>query len=128
MRAYKRLLKYVTVNTTSHEEVEKTPSGEGEFVLAHLLADEMKSLGMADVHVDEHAYVYGFLPTTSGCEGCRSVGFISHLDTVDDCGGTDTRPQLILNYDGKPISLGTSGRILDPDAFPHQKNAGGKLS
>ncbi|SDK29318.1 tripeptide aminopeptidase [Sarcina sp. DSM 11001] len=126
MRAYKRLLKYVTVNTTSHEEVEKTPSGEGEFVLAHLLADEMKSLGMTDVHVDEHAYVYGFLPAASGCEGCRSVGFISHMDTVDDCGGTETRPQLILNYDGKPISLGTSGKTLDPDAFPHLKECRGK--
>ena len=126
MRAYKRLLKYVTINTTSHEEVEKTPSGEGEFVLAHLLADEMKSLGMTDVHVDEHAYVYGYLPATSGCEGCRSVGFISHLDTVDDCGGTDTRPQLISDYDGKCIPLGASGRTLDPEAFPHLKECLGK--
>ena len=126
MRAYKRLLKYVAINTTSHEEVEKTPSGEGAFALAHLLEDEMKSLGLTDVRVDEHAYVYGYLPATSGCEGCRSVGFISHLDTVDDCGGTDTRPQLISNYDGKCIPLGTSGRTLDPNAFPHLKKCRGK--
>ena len=126
MRAYKRLLKYVAINTTSHEEVEKTPSGEGAFALAHLLEDEMKSLGLTDVRVDEHAYIYGYLPATSGCEGCRSVGFISHLDTVDDCGGTDTRPQLISNYDGKCIPLGTSGRTLDPNAFPHLKECRGK--
>lgn len=126
MRAYKRLLNYVTVNTTSHEEVEKTPSGEGEFALAHLLAEEMKALGLTDVRVDEHAYVYGFLPATPGCEGCRPVGFISHLDTVDDCGGTDTRPQLIPDYDGGPIALGTSGRILDPEAFPHLNECRGK--
>ena len=126
MRAYKRLLKYVTINTTSHEEVEKTPSGDGAFALAHLVEDEMKSLGLTDVRVDEHAYVYGYLPATSGCEGCRSVGFISHLDTVDDCGGTDTRPQLISDYDGKCIPLGASGRTLDPEAFPHLKECLGK--
>ena len=49
MRAYERLLKYVTVNTTSHEEVEKTPSGEGEPALAHLLTEEMEAM----------AYKYG---------------------------------------------------------------------
>ena len=41
MRAFERLLKYVVVNTTSHEEAEVTPTGQGEIQLAGLLAEEM---------------------------------------------------------------------------------------
>lgn len=126
MRAYERLLKYAAVNTTSHEEREGTPTGEGEFDLAYLLEEEMKALGMTDVFVDEHAYTYGFLPATPGYEDRKTIGFIAHLDTVDDCGGTDTHPQVIENYDGSPILLGTTGRILDPNSFPHLKECIGK--
>ena len=126
MRAFERLLKYVVVNTTSHEEAEVTPTGQGEIQLAGLLAEEMKALGLTDVSVDEHAYTYGFLPASPGYEKFRAIGFIAHLDTVDDCGGTDTHPILIENYDGGRITLGDSGRVLDPEVFPHLKNCVGK--
>lgn len=126
VRAYERLLRYAVINSTSHEDLEGTPTGEGEFELARLLATEMEALGMTDVFVDEHAYTYGFLPPTPGYELKKAIGFIAHLDTVDDCGGTDTHPQVIKNYDGNPIPLGTSGRILDPQAFPHLKECLGK--
>ena len=126
MRAYDRLLRYAVINSTSHEDPEGTPTGEGELELARLLATEMEALGMTDVFVDEHAYTYGFLPPTPGYELKKAIGFIAHLDTVDDCGGTDTHPQVIKNYDGNPIPLGTSGRILDPQAFPHLKECLGK--
>ena len=126
MRAYERLLRYAVINSTSHEDPEGTPTGEGELELARLLATEMEALGMTDVFVDEHAYTYGFLPPTPGYELKKAIGFIAHLDTVDDCGGTDTHPQVIKNYDGNPIPLGTSGRILDPQAFPHLKECLGK--
>ena len=126
VRAYERLLRYAVINSTSHEDLEGTPTGEGELELARLLATEMEALGMTDVFVDEHAYTYGFLPPTPGYELKKAIGFIAHLDTVDDCGGTDTRPQVIKNYDGNPIPLGTSGRILDPQAFPHLKECLGK--
>ena len=126
MRAYERLLKYVLINTTSYEDGDMTPTGQGEFELAFILAEEMKDLGLSDVSVDEHAYTYGFLPASPGYEKCRAIGFIAHLDTVDDCGGTDTHPQLIENYDGGRITLGDSGRVLDPDLFPHLKDCVGK--
>ena len=109
MRAYERLLRYAVVNTTSYDDREGTPTGEGQFVL-----------------IDEHAYTYGFLPATPGYEHCPAIGFISHLDTVDDCGGTDTHPQVIRSYDGGVIRLGRSGRVLDPEVFPHLKDCIGK--
>ena len=126
MRAYERLLRYAAVNTTSFKEGEGTPTGKGQFDLAFLLEKEMKEMGLEDVFVDEHAYVYGFLSASTGYEDCRAIGFISHLDTVNDCGGTDTHPQIIENYDGSPIPLGESGRILDPAVFLHLKDCVGK--
>ena len=126
MRAYERLLRYAVVNTTSYDDREGTPTGEGQFVLARLLAVEMETLGLENVFIDEHAYTYGFLPATPGYEHCPAIGFISQLDTVDDCGGTDTHPQVIRSYDGGVIRLGRSGRVLDPEVFPHLKDCIGK--
>ena len=126
MRAYERLLRYAVVNTTSYDDREGTPTGEGQFVLARLLAVEMETLGLENVFIDEHAYTYGFLSATPGYEHCPAIGFISHLDTVDDCGGTDTHPQVIRSYDGGVIRLGRSGRVLDPEVFPHLKDCIGK--
>lgn len=127
MRAYERLLKYVVVNTTSWEENEaQVPSGAGEFDLARLLEEEMKAMGLRNVHVDEHAYAWGFLPATPGCEKVPALGLNAHLDTVEDLGGTDTHPRVVENYDGRPIPLGTSGRVLDPEQFPHLKDCVGR--
>ncbi len=127
MRAYERLVRYAGFNTTSREENEAcVPSGEGEWDLARALAEEMKEMGMEGVFVDDHAYAYGFLPATAGLEGRKTLGLIAHLDTVDDCGGTDTHPRVIENYDGEPVALGTSGRVLDPEVFPHLKDCRGK--
>lgn len=127
MKAYERLVRYASFNTTSYAENEAvTPSSEGEWGLARALAEEMAFLGLSGASVDSHAYVYGFLPASPGLEGARRLGLIAHMDTVDDCGGTDTHPRVIPNYDGKPVPLGSSGRVLDPTQFPHLRDCVGK--
>jgi len=69
MRAYERLLKYAKVYTTSDPRIPApTPLPAREFDLAHLLVEEMKSIGIEDAFVDEHCYVYGSIPATKGCE------------------------------------------------------------
>ena len=117
MRAYERLLKYVRVNTASAEDVDATPTTARQFDLAHLLADELRALSMAEVYEDEHAYVYAALPASAGLEGERAIGLIAHIDTVPDFSGENVRPQVIENYDGGEVALGTSGRVLSPDKF-----------
>ena len=61
MRAYERLLKYVVIKTPSDEANSGvvTPTSQCQFDLAHLLVEEMKELGLVDVHCDENCYVYG---------------------------------------------------------------------
>ncbi|MBQ3481860.1 MAG: peptidase T [Oscillospiraceae bacterium] len=118
MTALERFLSYVKIHTASSERDDRTPTEEREFDLSRALEKEMKDLGMERVFVDEHAYVYGFLPAAPGCEQRPCVGFIAHLDTIPDFPGENVRPQLIENYDGGPVALGASGRVLSAEVNP----------
>ena len=119
MTALERFLIYVKIHTASSENLERTPTEEREFDLSRVLEKEMKDLGFERVFVDEHAYVYGFLPATHGCEERPCVGFIAHLDTIPDFSGENVNPQLIENYDGGDVRLGESGRVLTKDVNPN---------
>ncbi len=119
MTALERFLIYVKIHTASSENNERTPTEEREFDLSRVLEKEMKDIGLERVFVDEHAYVYGFLPATPCCEKLPCVGFIAHLDTIPDFSGENVRPQLIENYDGGDVVLGSSGRVLTAEVNPN---------
>lgn len=126
MRAYERMLNYVKVWTTSDSSSETVPSTSRQFVLAKLLVEEMKELGIEDAHVDDKCYVYGTLPATKGYEDKSKLGFIAHLDTSEDISGQNVKPQIIENYDGEDIVLGDSGRVIKVSDFPHLKGFKGR--
>lgn len=127
MKASERLLKYAVIYTGSDEEhAEQTPSTPEQMTLAQVLAEDMRDIGLTDVSVDAHAYVYGFLPATAGREQCPPIGFIAHIDIVNEFGTSEIHPQIIKEYDGGEIALGTSGRTLDTVQFPDLKQAVGK--
>ena len=119
MRAYERFLNYVPVWTTSDETSDTVPSADRELVLARMLVEEMKGLGIADARVDDKGYVYGHIPATPGCEDKPSLGLVVHMDTVADASGENIKPQIIENYDGKDVVLKGSGDILKVDEFPY---------
>ena len=119
MRAYERFLNYVPVWTTSDETSDTVPSADRELVLARMLVEEMKGLGIADPRVDDKGYVYGHIPATPGCEDKPSLGLVAHMDTVADASGENIKPQIIENYDGKDVVLKGSGDILKVDEFPY---------
>ena len=100
-----RFLNYVTYDTQSLDGAETVPSTEKQFVLADALADEMKEMGISNVRVDEHAYVYGEIPGNLVSDDVFSLGFIAHMDTSDAASGADVKPQIIENYQGGPIRL-----------------------
>lgn len=84
MRAYERLIRYAKIHTSSREGAEETPSTARQRDLSEVLAEEMIKLGLQDVFVDEHAYVYGRLPASEGMEERPCIGLIAHLDTIPD--------------------------------------------
>jgi len=126
MRAYERLLKYAKVYTTSDPESGTHPSAAREFDLAHLLVEEMKSIGIEDAFVDEHCYVYGSIPATKGCEKKPALGLIAHMDTAPDAPGENVKPILHENYDGGDVTLPGTGMVMKTSTFPFLKELKGE--
>ena len=118
MRAYERLLKYVTVHTTSDPRSESHPTTMRQFDLAYQLVAEMKALGIEDARVDDKCYVYGTLPATEGFEQAKALGFIAHMDTSDAASGEQVKPQILTDYDGGDILLAGSGAYMTVKQFP----------
>jgi len=126
MKAYERLLKYVKVYTTSDENSDTHPTTIRQFDLAHILVEEMKSLGFENCKVNENCYVYGIIPATKGYESKPSIGLIAHMDTAPAANGENVKPQIIENYDGGEIILKGNNSVLSPDRFPHLKELKGR--
>ncbi|MCI8638176.1 MAG: peptidase T [Coprococcus sp.] len=126
MKAYQRFLNYAVIRTPSDESNSAVPSSECQFDLARLLEKEMKELGIENVSLDEHCYVYGVIPATAGYEDRPKLGFIAHMDTVFDYCDHDIVPVVHENYDGGSLTLGTSGRTLSVESFPHLKELKGR--
>lgn len=126
MKAYERLLTYAKVLTPSSAASSSSPSSDCQFDLARLLKQEMEEMGLSDVYLDEHCYLYGKIPATPGLENSTSIGFIAHMDTVSDFCSAPITPCLTPDYDGSLLKLGDSGRALDPAVFPHLKDLKGR--
>ena len=113
-----RFLKYVSFHTTSKMEVEEIPSTPNQHVIAKYLGEELKSIGMEEVDVDEHAYVMATLPSNTD-KNVPVIGFVSHHDTSPDFTGENVNPQIHKNYNGETLVLNKEQNIvLSPDEFP----------
>jgi len=112
-----RFISYVTIDTQSDPNSETTPSTSKQWDLANALVKELKAIGMQDVTIDENAYIMATLPSNVGHK-VPTIGFISHFDTSPDFTGTNVKPKIVENYDGKDIILNEKDDIvLSPDYF-----------
>lgn len=117
----KRFTSYVTIDTESDPNSDTTPSTKKQWDLANKLAEELKSIGMQDVSIDENAYIMATLPSNVDHE-VPTIGFISHFDTSPDFTGANVKPQIIENYHGGDIVLNKDENIiLSPDYFEDLK-------
>ena len=113
----KRFVGYVMVDTQSDPHSKSTPSTKKQWDLANKLVDELKTIGMQDVSIDENAYIMATLPSNVDHK-VPTIGFIAHFDTSPDFTGTNVKPQIIEHYNGKDIVLNADQDIvLSPDYF-----------
>lgn len=118
MDIVERFLHYVAFDTQSAEDAMTTPSTAKQLNLAHYLKDELTSLGLADVELDDNGYLYATLPANTD-KAVPTIGFISHMDTSPDCSGADIHPRIVKAYDGKDIVLDAeAGIVTSPTTFP----------
>lgn len=123
-----RFTSYVKVDTQSDAEKESCPSTEGQLNLARQLVEEMKSIGIQEVTMDENGYVMGTIPSNTD-KDVPTIGFLAHIDTATDFTGKNVKPQLHENYQGGDITLNEHLHIvLSPQQFPNlQKYQGHTL-
>ena len=126
MKAYERLLKYVKTDTKSSYTSGAHPSTESQFTLARELESELKSLGATDVRLTDKCYIYARIPASEGFENSTRIGLIAHMDTSPDFSALNVNPIIHKDYDGGALPLGESGRVLDPEVFPHLPSLAGK--
>jgi tripeptide aminopeptidase len=125
MSAEERLIRYCQIDTQSDPANEnETPSTKKQFDLARVLEAELKELGLEDVSLDEHCYVYAKLPANID-RPVKTVGFVAHMDTAPDFSGTNVKPRIIEDFDGNDIPLNEEV-TLKMDDFPWMRDLKGK--
>jgi tripeptide aminopeptidase len=113
-----RFLRYVAIDTQSDPESPSCPSTAKQKDLGHLLAQELRDMGVRDAHLDQHGYVYGTIPATTSKQ-VPVICFCSHMDTSPDCTGKDVKPQIVKNYQGGDIVLpADTSQIIRADEHP----------
>lgn len=99
-----RLMRYVQVDTQSDPHSRRFPSTEKQKDLSRMLVQELRELGLEDVELDEHGYVYATVPSNQQ-HAVPVLCFCAHVDTAPDCSGTGVRPILHAGWNGQPIVL-----------------------
>ena len=126
MKITDRFLKYTLFDTQSCEESETTPSTPGQRVFAGYLFEELKSIGLQDVSIDENAYIMATLPANDSQTDTPVIGFIAHMDTSPDMSGKNVKAR-IIDYDGGNIVLNQeTNTVLSPCIFPELTNYAGQ--
>ena len=114
-------MRYVKIDTQSDPESQQHPTTAKQKELSKLLYKELLELGLK-VETDEFGYVYATIPSNSNKKNIPAICFCSHVDTAPDCSGTDVKPILHKNYDGKDIVLpDDTMQILKASKFPYLK-------
>jgi len=120
-----RLTAYAKVNTQSDDASDTCPSTQGQWTLLRMLVEELKTIGMQEVTIDENGYVMATLPANTD-KDVPTIGFLAHVDTSPDFTGEGVNPQVVENYDGQDIVLNKEQNIvLSPRDFPELKKLAG---
>ena len=99
-----RFVRYAKIDTQSDPNSPTCPSTEKQKNLSRLLVEELKAIGLTDVEIDEHGYVYATIPSNT-TKNVPVICFCSHVDTSPDCSGENVNPVIHKNYKGGDIVL-----------------------
>ncbi len=121
-----RFLNYVQVNTRSDSASETVPSTPGQLSMARILKEELETMGLEAISLDDNGYLMARLPANTD-KSVPAIGFVAHMDTAPDASGEGVSPQVIDSYDGSEIVLNADKNILlSPSDFPSLKKYVGK--
>ncbi|HAH31668.1 MAG TPA: peptidase T [Elusimicrobia bacterium] len=108
---YKRLEKYVAIDTKSDEASKTFPSSKGQLVLGKLLKAELAAIGARSVKMDKYGYVTAEIPATVK-KKAPVIGFLAHMDTSPAAGGKGVKPRVHRNWRGGDIIISKKRGII----------------
>jgi tripeptide aminopeptidase len=111
-----RFLEYAQIGTAADPKSDQYPSSPGQLALGRLLANQLLELGVADAHQDSNGLIWGTIPSNVS-HPVPTILLNAHLDTSPEAPGDNCQPQVVPNYDGKPIVL-KSGDVIDLESTP----------
>lgn len=120
-----RFLRYVKIDTQADETSTTYPSTAKQLTLSHMLADECRALGLADVTCDEFGIVMATVPSTVAGT-VPTIAYVAHVDTSPEYSSTNVNPILHENYQGNDIVLPKDGKVLRVSENPDLKNCIGQ--
>ena len=92
-----RFVKYTEFDTHSIEDSDKVPSNDVEFEFANFLKAELQQIGIKNVEIDEHCFLYAILEASEGLENKPSIAFITHLDVTSEVKSCNIKPTIEEN-------------------------------
>lgn len=102
------LVRYCKVSSASSEDTaDAHPSTQRQFDMGRLLKAELETLGLEDVELDEHCYVYGYLNRQNKS---KRIVLVSHMDVSPAAPSENVHP-IVRTFDGKPVELNRDVRI-----------------
>ncbi|WP_428897786.1 tripeptide aminopeptidase [Parelusimicrobium proximum] len=122
---FEKFEKYVKIDTTSDSSSKTVPSTEKQLELANLLKADLEDMGLKKVKLSDAGHLTAELPANTDKE-MPKIGFLAHMDTVEDYSGTNVKPQLHKNYDGGRIVINEEkNMVLDPAVVTDLKHCKG---
>ncbi len=116
-----RFIRYVQIDTQSDPKSGQYPSTEKQKNLSKIVVEELMAMGVTDAVLDGFGYVYATIPSNTDKQ-VPVICFCSHVDTAPDCSGTNVKPVLHHNYDGKNITLpDDTTQVLSTNEFKYLK-------
>ncbi len=112
MKAYERLIHYTKYETGSNEDNPNCPSSTEQLEFGQALVNEMKEIGIKDAAMDKNGYIYGTIPANIPDWKGTVIGFLAHMDVVDDVPYRDVKTKIIKDYDGSDIVLNKELNII----------------
>lgn len=120
-----RFLRYVQIDTRSHDATGTTPSTPGQWDLLRLLERELHGIGAREVTIDQHGYVLGTIPATVK-ESVPVIAWFGHCDTATNLPSA-AKPIVHRQYDGQPIVLPDDpSQVLTVETTPFLREAIGQ--
>ncbi len=117
-----RFLTYVKFDTQSSEESDTYPSTLKQLELSKHLVKELKDLGLEDVELTEHGYVFATLHANVD-HPVPVIGLIAHVDTSPEVSGAGVNPVIHENYQGGDIVLpADTSQVIEYRNNPDLKN------